>query len=86
MNKKAEQEKTNAGAHNSQAYVLDSEIATVLASYAIQGAPPSLKRGDWKSLRESGNAMWKLWSNAAPVYPDVKKKSFFMETFNGESI
>ena len=68
-------------------YKLDPEIEEVFAEMANQKvAMPKPERGDWKTLRDNGNSGWKTWANAAPDYPDVKKKSFFTKTRDGASI
>lgn len=86
MNNSIEQEKTNRETNTWPAYVLDPEIAAVMAVFAEQGPPPVVKRGDWKTLRENGNAMWEIWAGAAPSYPDVQTKKFFAKTKDGVTI
>jgi acetyl esterase/lipase len=49
-------------------------------------APAKPAKGDWKTLRDNGNAGWRAWANAAPAYPDVNKKTFFTKTQDGDSI
>jgi acetyl esterase/lipase len=68
-------------------YKVDAEVATVFAEMAKQSSPiPKPERGDWKTLRDNGNAGWKIWANTAPNYPDVKKKIFFTKTKDGAFI
>lgn len=65
-------------------YVLDPELADALAVLSPPAAPPA--RGDWQALRANGNAGWAVWSGAAPAYPDVHARSFFVETDDGAEI
>jgi len=68
-------------------YRLDAETAAIFVEMAKKcGATPKPERGDWKSLRENGNAAWRAWANAAPNFPDVKKKTFFTKAKDGASI
>ena len=65
-------------------YKLDSEIAAALTSLAAQAdAVPVPERGDWKALRDRGNAAHALWAAASPSYPNVETKSFFTESVDG---
>jgi acetyl esterase/lipase len=60
------------------AYTLDPEIAAAFAAIAQQGAPPpTAAKGDWKTARRNGNAVWEKWAGQAPSYPDVETTSFF---------
>jgi acetyl esterase/lipase len=66
---------------------LDKEVAEALAEMAKQsGVIPKPERGDWKTLRDNGNAGWKIWANAAPRFSDVKKRTFYTRTNDGASI
>jgi acetyl esterase/lipase len=68
-------------------YKLDSEVASALSALAAQtGAVPVPKRGDWKALRDRGNAMHALWAAASPSYPNVGMKSFYTESNDGTKI
>jgi acetyl esterase/lipase len=68
-------------------YKLDSEIAEVFSEMAKQGvAVPKPERGDWKSLRDNGNAGWRIWADAAPEYQDVKRTTFFTTSPDGASL
>lgn len=68
-------------------YQMDSEVASALSVLAAQmGAAPAPKRGDWKALRDRGNAMHALWASASPPYPDVETKSFFTQVNDGAKI
>jgi len=67
-------------------FTFDPEIAAAIKELAKAGPPPVIERGDWKSVRESGNAGWKMWADKAPIYPDVHKKSFYNTTIDGASI
>ena len=68
-------------------YKLDSEVASALSALAAQtGAVPVPKRGDWKALRDRGNAMHALWAAASPSYPNVEMKSFYTESNDGTKI
>ncbi|HEY1872639.1 MAG TPA: alpha/beta hydrolase [Chitinophagaceae bacterium] len=68
-------------------YQLDDEVAVAFAEMARQGgAIPKPERGDWKTLRDNGNAGWRIWANAAPKYPDVHKRTFSTKTKDGVSI
>jgi acetyl esterase/lipase len=68
-------------------YKLDSEIAAALATLAAQtGAVPVPERGDWKALRDRGNAAHALWAAASPSYAKVEKKLFFTESVDGAEI
>lgn len=60
-------------------YVLDLELAAALAALPSPVSPVPA-RGDWQALRASANAAWAAWSAAAPSYPDVHTRSFFIET------
>jgi acetyl esterase/lipase len=68
-------------------YKLDSEIAAALTALAAQmGAVPVPERGDWKALRDRGNAAHALWAAASPTYANVETKSFFTESVDGAEI
>lgn len=67
-------------------FSFDQEIATAMKELVKVGPPPAIEKGDWKSVRDSGNAGWAVWVNAAPNYPDVQKKSFFTKTLDGASM
>ncbi|HWD88345.1 MAG TPA: alpha/beta hydrolase [Mucilaginibacter sp.] len=68
-------------------FAFDPEVGAAIAALVAKSPSPQIpERGDWKSVRETGNAGWRLWANAAPDYPDVRKKSFFTNTQDGASI
>jgi acetyl esterase/lipase len=68
-------------------FVFEPEVSSAIATLLISGPPPKTpERGDWKSVRDTGNAGWKIWADAAPSYPDVQKKSFYTTTQDGASI
>lgn len=68
-------------------YKLDAEVAEVFAEIAKKaGVMPKPERGDWKTLRNNGNAGWKMWASAAPNYSDVKRETFFTKTLDGVSM
>ncbi|HXS35888.1 MAG TPA: alpha/beta hydrolase [Flavipsychrobacter sp.] len=67
-------------------FSFDPEIAMVINELAKLGPAPVFERGDWKSVRDSGNAGWKKWADAAPDYNDVKKHTFFTKTQDGALI
>lgn len=68
-------------------YKLDAEVAAIFEVIAKQGnAVPRPERGDWKALRDNGNAGWKIWASEAPNCPDVKTKTFFTKTQDGALI
>lgn len=68
-------------------YKLDSEVASALTALVAQtGAMPVPERGDWKTLRDRGNAMHALWASASPSYPNVEMKSFFTQSKDGAKI
>jgi len=43
-------------------------------------------RGDWKTLRDNGNANQKYLATLVPPAPDVRSTSFFTTTDDGASI
>jgi acetyl esterase/lipase len=66
---------------------LDAEIAEAFTELAKQnGGVEKPKRGDWKTMRDNSNAGWRIWANAAPIYSDVKRKTFFTKTRDGAFI
>lgn len=68
-------------------FAFDPEIGAALAELASVAPPPQkVERGDWKSIRDSGNAGWKKWADEAPDYPDVRKQAFFTKTPDGATI
>lgn len=68
-------------------YKLETEVAEILSEIAKQnGTISKPERGDWKTLRDNGNAGWRTWANAAPNYLDVKRKTFFAKTQDGAFI
>ena len=69
------------------AYQMDSEVASALSALAaLMGTDPTPKRGDWKTLRDRGNAMHALWASGSPPYASVKTKSFFTQASDGAKI
>jgi acetyl esterase/lipase len=69
------------------AFAFDPEIKAALVVLLAMGPPPKApQRGDWKAVRDNGNAGWKIWANAAPNYPDVQKNTFFTKTQDGVSM
>lgn len=68
-------------------YRMDSEVAVALSALVAQmGGAPVPKRGDWKALRDRGNAMHAVWAAAAPPYPGVEIKSYFTQSIDGAKI
>ena len=68
-------------------YKLDSEVEVALSALLAQMGTVSVpKRGDWKALRDRGNAMHASWAAAAPPYPSVETKSFFTQSIDGAKI
>ena len=68
-------------------YKLDSEVEVALSALLAQMGTVSVpKRGDWKALRDRGNAMHAVWAATAPPYPSVETKSFFTQSIDGAKI
>jgi acetyl esterase/lipase len=86
MDKIKKRQEQFAGNNLSASFSFDPEIKVAITELAKLGPPPAIERGDWKSVRDSGNAGWKIWANAAPVYPDVQRKTFFTKTLDGVSM
>jgi acetyl esterase/lipase len=69
------------------AYAMDPETAAVLAEFAQRFADvPVPARGDWKTLRDNGNANQEYLSSLVPPAPDVRSTSFFTTADDGTSI
>ena len=68
-------------------FSLDPEIAEIFVAMARHGTTrPAPKRGDWKGLRDNGNAAWALWSSLAPSYPEVQRTTYFATAPDGTAI
>jgi acetyl esterase/lipase len=66
---------------------MDPETATILAELEQRFADvPIPERGDWKTLRDNGNANQKYLATLVPSAPDVRSTSFFTTTEDGASI
>ena len=58
-------------------YILDAEVGAALAGIAEKFASLSpLERGDWRTLRDNGNAMMADWAVDAPADVDITTRSF----------
>lgn len=65
---------------------LDPEVAAALAALAAAGPAPVTSRGDWKSLRETGNAGLAYMATITPTSEGVTRTSFHTETPDGATI
>jgi len=69
------------------AYLMDPETAAVLVEFERRfGDVPVPARGDWKTLRDNGNANQEFLATLVPAAPDVASTSFFTTTDDGASI
>jgi acetyl esterase/lipase len=88
MNQTAEHEKeTNFPGTGRPVYAFDQEVeASLTALLALR--PPSNRpeRGDWKRLRELGNANMDYWASLLPAYPEVQTKTFYKSVNDGAQI
>ena len=56
-------------------YALDPELAPVMADLAHSAAAaPARKRGDWRTLRETGNAGQAAMASLLPPSPGVRDR------------
>jgi acetyl esterase/lipase len=68
-------------------YVMDPETAAVLAEFEQRFADvPVPERGDWKTLRDNGNANQEYLATLVPPAPDVRSTSFFTTAADDASI
>ncbi|HEY3608825.1 MAG TPA: alpha/beta hydrolase [Pseudonocardiaceae bacterium] len=69
------------------AYEMDPETAAVLTEFEQRFADaPVPARGDWKTLRDNGNANQEYLATLVPPAPDVRSTSFFTTADDGASI
>lgn len=68
-------------------YHFDPEIEVAITELVKNDdTTPRPARGDWKALRETGNAMHAYWASQAPSYPDVHTTDFTAMAPDGASI
>lgn len=65
---------------------LDRELATALAELAAAGPADVVERGDWQTLRETGNAGLAFLSSITPPADGVVRTAFDTETPDGAVI
>jgi len=66
---------------------MDPETAAVMADVEQRFADvPVPERGDWKTLRDNGNANQKYLATIVPPAPNVRSTSFFTTADDGASI
>jgi acetyl esterase/lipase len=68
-------------------YFVDPEIVPVLADLAHRAAgAPARDRGDWKALRQSGNANQAYMATLIPPVAGIKTTTYFTTTPDGATI
>ncbi|WP_216901333.1 alpha/beta hydrolase [Nocardia alni] len=68
-------------------YTLDPELVPVLAALAQQAAnAPTRKRGDWKALRDSGNAGQAYMASLTPTVAGITTTTYFATAPDGARI
>jgi acetyl esterase/lipase len=68
-------------------YTLDPELAAVMADLAQSAAAaPARKRGDWRTLRETGNAGQAAMASLLPPSPGVRTAAYHATAPDGAQI
>jgi acetyl esterase/lipase len=68
-------------------YTLDPELVPVMAALAQQAAAaPACERGDWKALREAGNASQASMASLVPPVAGIKTTTYFATAPDGASV
>jgi acetyl esterase/lipase len=68
-------------------YAFDPELAPVIAALAEQaGAAPVRERGDWRALRESGDASQAYMAGLVPPVTGIKTHTYFTTAPDGTAI
>lgn len=65
---------------------LDREVAAALADLAAAGSAPVTARGDWRALREAGNAGLTYLASITPRVEGVTRTAFRAQTPDGADI
>jgi acetyl esterase/lipase len=65
---------------------LDAEVGAALARVAAAGPAPVVARGDWRALRESGNAGQRYMSTLTPAVSGVSRTGHWAEAPDGARV